>query len=86
MIFHGAKRRCICSCPRRGYFIAPRGNVSAHAHREGIFIVPRADISAHGCREDISLRQEEMFQRICKERIASRVDVSAHAQREDISR
>ncbi len=62
-IFHCAQRRCFCACAKRGYFIAPRGDVSAHAQREDIslrqeemflrmrkrayFIVVRGDVSVH---------------------------------------
>jgi hypothetical protein len=36
MFFHCAITRCFCACAKRGYFIAPRGDVSAHAQREDI--------------------------------------------------
>ncbi len=65
-IFHCAEVRCFSACAKRGlrqeemfllmrkeriYFIAPRGDVSAHAQREDISL-PR-DVSAHAQREDI---------------------------------
>jgi hypothetical protein len=73
-IFQCAKSKCFCACAKRGYFIAPRGDGSAHAQREDIslhleemylrtckeriFHAPRGNVSAHVQREDISLRQE----------------------------
>jgi hypothetical protein len=63
-IFHCTKR-CICSCAKRGYFIAPRGDVSVHAQKGFVlvqkkmflrmcqicyFITLRGDVAAHAQR------------------------------------
>ncbi len=66
---------------KRGYFISPRGNVSPHEQREDISLHQEVFLRKHK-EGDSSLLQEEMFQRICKERIFIVLggDVSAHVQ------
>jgi hypothetical protein len=55
-----------------------------HIAKRGYFIAPRGDASVHALREEILVRQEEMFLRMCKERIPPRGYASAHTQRDDI--
>jgi hypothetical protein len=50
-IFHCAKR-CFCACPKRGYFIAPRGDVFLHAQREDISL-PQEEMVGACLSEDI---------------------------------
>ncbi len=86
-IFHCAEVRCFSACAnvQEMIFYCTKRRCFCTCAKRGYFIVPRGDFSAHAQREDISLCQEEMFQRMCKERIAPRGDASAHAQREEIS-
>jgi hypothetical protein len=99
-IFHCAKRRCFRACAKRWYFIAPRGDASlkhkviifhctkrrcfSACAKRGYFIAPRGDVPEHAQRENISLRQDEKYLVMRKDRIAPRY-VSVHAQREEVS-
>ncbi len=87
LLSRAAKMRCICSCAKRGYFTAPRGDVSAHAQRE--------DISLRQEEMFLPMRKKRIF-RCAKRRcfssyairgyfIAPRGNVPKHAQRENIS-